>query len=195
MDSDFPRTVLAWHVHGSWMESFVAGPHRYLIPVNGAKDVDGRGLLGRSWPRAEEISTDKLRDQDVDLIVLQRPHEVELAAELLGRRPGVDIPAVYVEHSAPRPYAADSQHVLATRTDIPIIHVTEFDRLMWNNGVAPTRVITHGIADPGNLYRGDVAAAATMINDPLPLHPRPLRRRLGPHHRRVLLVSSGRGIE
>lgn len=133
MDSDFPRTVLVWHVHGSWMESFVAGPDHYLIPVNDAKDVDGRGLLGRSWPRAEEISTGKLRDQDVDLIVLQRPHEVELAAELLGRCPGVDIPAVYVEHSAPRPYAADSQHVLATRTDIPIIHVTEFNRLMWNN--------------------------------------------------------------
>ncbi|WP_019971421.1 glycosyltransferase [Mycobacterium sp. 141] len=167
MDSDFPRTVLAWHVHGSWMESFVAGPHRYLVPVNGAKDADGRGLIGRSWPRAEEVSTDKLRDQDIDLIVLQRPHEIELAAELLGRRPGVDVPAVYVEHNAPRPYAADSQHVLATRTDIPIVHVTEFNRLMWDNGVAPTRVITHGIADPGNLYTGDVAAAATMINEPL----------------------------
>jgi hypothetical protein len=167
MDADIPRTVLAWHVHGSWMDSFVAGRHRYLIPVNAARDADGRGLDGRNWPRAEEIPTDKLRDQGIDLIVLQRLSEIELSAELLGRRPGVDIPAVYVEHSAPRPYAADSDHVLATRRDIPLIHVTEFNKLMWDNGVAPTRVTTHGIADPGNLYTGDVAAAATMINEPL----------------------------
>jgi hypothetical protein len=167
MDADFPRTVLAWHVHGSWMESFVAGRHRYVIPVNDAKDADGRGLLGRNWPRAEEISTDRLRDQDVDLIVLQRPREIELATELLGRRPGIDIPAVYVEHNAPRTHAADTQHALAGRMGIPVIHVTEFNSLMWDNGVAPTRVITHGIADPGNLYTGDVAAAATMINEPL----------------------------
>lgn len=167
MDAGFPRTVLVWHVHGSWMESFVAGRHRYLIPVNGAEDADGQGLQGRNWPRAKEVSTDRLTEQDVDLVVLQRPQEIELTAELLGRRPGVDIPAVYVEHSAPRPHATDSYHVLADRMDIPLIHVTEFNRLMWDNGIAPTRVITHGIADPGDLYTGDVAAAATMINEPL----------------------------
>jgi hypothetical protein len=149
------------------MESFVAGRHHYLIPVNDAKDADGRGLLGRNWPAAQEISTDQLRDQDIDLVVLQRPHEIDLAAELLGRRPGLDIPAIYVEHNAPRPSAADSQHVLAARRDIPVVHVTEFNRMMWDNGVAPTLVITHGVADPGNLYTGDVAAAATMINEPL----------------------------
>lgn len=167
MNADLPRTVLAWHVHGSWMESFVAGRHRYLIPVNETRDVDGRGLDGRNWPRAEEIPTDSLKDEEVDLIVLQRPREIQLAAELLGRRPGIDIPAVYVEHNAPRPSAADSDHVVGKRRDIPLIHVTEFNKLMWDNGVAPTRVITHGIADPGNLYTGDVAAAATMINEPL----------------------------
>lgn len=167
MDAGFPRTVLVWHVHGSWMESFVAGRHRYLIPVNGAEDADGQGLQGRNWPRVEEVSTDRLRKQDIDLVVLQRPQEIDLAADLLGRRPGLGIPAVYVEHSAPRHHATDSHHVLAERMDIPLIHVTEFNRLMWDNGIAPTRVITHGIADPGNLYTGDVAAAATMINEPL----------------------------
>ena len=37
---------------------------------------------------------------------------------------------------------------------------------MWDNGVARTRVINHGIADPGQLYTGEIAAAATMINEP-----------------------------
>lgn len=160
------RSVLLWHVHGSWTESFVAGRHRCVLPVNAEKDANGRGLCGRKWQRAQEISFANLRDETIDLVVLQRPEEIDLVARWLGRRPGVDVPAVYVEHNAPRPFAVDSVHPLAARTDIPIVHVTDFNRLMWNNGVAPTRVITHGIADPGLLYSGEIAAAATMINEP-----------------------------
>jgi hypothetical protein len=114
----------------------------------------------------QEIPAERLRDEDIDLVVLQRPNEIELATRWLGRRPGIDIPAVYVEHNTPRPFAVDSVHPLAGRDDIPLIHVTDFNRLMWNNGAAPTRVINHGIADPGHLYTGEIAAAATMINEP-----------------------------
>ncbi|KUH93948.1 glycosyl transferase [Mycobacterium sp. IS-3022] len=155
-----------WHVHGSWTESMVAGGHRYVLPVNADRDASGRGLSGRNWPRAQEVSSNDLGDEPIDLVVLQRPEEVGLATRWLGRRPGVDVPAVYVEHNAPRPFAVDSVHPLADRADIPIVHVTDFNRLMWNNGVAPTRVITHGIADPGLLYSGEISAAATMINEP-----------------------------
>ena len=160
------RSVLVWHVHGSWMESFVAGRNRYVVPVNTDRDAYGRGLCGRNWPRAQEIPAAELRDHDIDLVVLQRPEEIELATQLLGRRPGTDVPAVYVEHNAPRPFAVESIHPIAGREDIPLIHVTDFNRLMWNSGAAPTRVINHGIADPGQLYTGEIPAAAAMINEP-----------------------------
>jgi hypothetical protein len=160
------RSLLVWHVHGSWMESFVAGRHRYVVPVNEHQDAYGRGLCGRNWPRAQEIPWGRLRDEGIDMVVLQRPREIELATRWLGRRPGIDIPAVYVEHNTPRPFAVDSVHPLAGRDDIPLIHVTDFNRLMWSNGAAPTRVVNHGIADPGNLYTGEIAAAAAMINEP-----------------------------
>lgn len=161
------RSVLAWHVHGSWLQSLVAGSHRYLVPVNEAKDPAGRGLLGRDWPNARETPVERLRDADIDLVVLQRPEEIDLVERWTGRRPGSDVAAVFVEHNAPRPSAADSVHPLAGRRDIPIVHVTDFNRLMWDNGAAPTRVIDHGIADPGPQFTGAVAAAATMINEPL----------------------------
>lgn len=161
------RSILVWHVHGSWMDSFTAGGHRYLVPVNAPRDPDGRGLSGRDWPGASEVPLTALGDQRVDLVVLQRPHEVDMVARLLGRRPGIDVPAVYVEHNAPRPFAVDSRHPIAERDDIPLIHVTDFNRLMWDNGRAPVAVINHGIADPGHLYTGDVAAAAALINEPL----------------------------
>lgn len=161
------RSVLLWHVHGSWTQAFVQGRHRYLLPVNDTRNTDGLGLAGRQWPSAEEVRLDDLRDRDVDLVVLQRPHEIELAAELLGRRPGVDVPAVYVEHNAPRPSAVDSVHPLAHQREIPLVHVTDYNRLMWDNGSASTTVVAHGIPDPGHLYSGDISAAATMINEPI----------------------------
>lgn len=70
---DFRRTVLVWHVHGSWTEAFVAGPRRYLVPVAAAgEEDDARGLMGRNWPRAQEVPLGSLRERDIDLVVLQR---------------------------------------------------------------------------------------------------------------------------
>ncbi len=96
--------ILVWHVHGSWMTSFVHGAHDYLVPVLPGRGPDGRGRAQTyPWPRAaREVPADRLRDEDVDVVVLQRPDEIELAAEWLGRRPGKDVPAVYVEHNTPK---------------------------------------------------------------------------------------------
>jgi hypothetical protein len=66
-DARLLRTLLVWHAHGSWMESFVAGWNRYIIPVNADHDAYGRGLRGRNWPRAQEIPSWRLRDEHVDL--------------------------------------------------------------------------------------------------------------------------------
>lgn len=159
--------MLAWHVHGSWMDAFVSGRHRYLLPRTSDGGADGRGRAGRDWPQAEEVPLARLRDSDVDLVVLQRPEEIELTRRWLGRRPGIDVPAVFVEHNAPRPHPTGSVHPLGGRSDITIVHVTDFNRMMWDNACAPTLVIEHGIADPGERYIGDVPAAASMINEPL----------------------------
>jgi glycosyltransferase involved in cell wall biosynthesis len=152
-------------VHGSWTDAFVSGAHRYLMPKS--DDGSARGLCGRDWPTAAEVGYEDLADRAVDLVVLQRPEELELTARWLRRRPGVDVPAVYVEHNAPRPYAVDSPHPLGDQSDIPVVHVTDFNRLMWDNGRAQTRVIDHGIPDRGHLYTGEIDSAATMINEPL----------------------------
>jgi Glycosyl transferases group 1 len=161
------RNILLWHVHGSWTEAFVAGRHHYLLPVNATKDANGRGLCGRRWPRAREVAAERLAEEPIDLAVLQRPEELELLAAWSGRRPGVDFPVVYVEHNAPRPSPTESRHPVADRSDITLVHVTDFNCLMWDNGIARTAVITHGIKDPGDRYTGELPAAAAMINEPV----------------------------
>ena len=161
--------ILAWHVHGSWMTAFVQGRHDYLLPVVPDRGPDGRGRARTwTWPDAAvETTPDELREADVDVVVLQRPEELELVERWTGRRPGVDLPAVYVEHDAPRAGAADSRHPLAEQSTIPVVHVTQFNRTFWDCGSARTRVVDHGVLDPGYRYTGASASLAALVNEPV----------------------------
>ena len=161
--------ILLWHVHGSWTTSFVQGDHEYLLPVTPDRDADG---LGRArtwdWPRSVvEVPVEELRDTDVDVVLLQRPRELELVERWTGRRPGRDVPAVYLEHNTPGGDVPFTRHPLADQSAIPVVHVTHFNRLFWDCGSAPTDVVEHGIVDPGHLYSGDWARAAVVVNDPV----------------------------
>jgi hypothetical protein len=161
--------ILLWHVHGSWTTAFVQGPHRYLLPTLPERGPWGGGRPAAwDWPaRAVEISPDDLADADVDVVVLQRPEELELAERWLGRTPGRDVPAVYLEHNAPREHAATSRHPMADRDDLSVVHVTHFNRLMWDTGRTQTTVVEHGVVDPGHRYTGELEAAAVVVNEPV----------------------------
>lgn len=162
--------ILLWHVHGSWTTSFVQGDHEYLLPVLPDRGPDGLGRA-RTWewpPAAREVEPDRLAHEHVDAVVLQRPHELELVTRWLGRRPGIDVPAVYVEHNTPRGDVPDTRHPLADQQDIPVVHVTGFNDLMWDCGHAPTSVIEHGVVDPGHRYTGEIPRGAVAVNDPVP---------------------------
>jgi hypothetical protein len=161
--------VLLWHVHGSWTTAHVQGSHEYLVPVVPGRGPDGRGRAQTwDWPASvRELSPAELADADVDVVLLQRPHELEHLAEdwLGGRQPGRDLPAVYVEHNAPQGRIAEMRHPAADRPDLVVCHVTHFNNLFWETGTTPTRVIEHGVVDPGYRYTGELARAAVVINE------------------------------
>ncbi|MBV9271229.1 MAG: glycosyltransferase family 4 protein [Candidatus Eremiobacteraeota bacterium] len=160
--------VLAWHVHGSWMTAFVQGSHRYYVPVVPDRGPDGRGRAQTwDWPQSVvEIKPHSLREEKFDAIVLQRPHEYELARQMFGITPGVDVPAIYVEHNAPQGLINQMRHPLADVPGLSFVHVTHFNDLFWDCGESPTCVIEHGVVDPGYRYTGEVAKAAVVINEP-----------------------------
>lgn len=150
------------------MEAFVRGPHEYLLPTTADGGPWGLGRGGRNWPAsAVEVAPEALRELDIDAVVLQRPEELEACRHLLGRRPGADLPAVYLEHNTPRTDVPGGLHPLADQSSIPIIHVTHFNNLLWDNGRAPARVIEHGIPDPGYRYTGGRGHLGVVINDPV----------------------------
>ncbi len=161
--------ILAWHVHGSWMTAFVHSRHEVLVPVTPDRGPDGLGRATTyAWPAGvREVTPEEAADTSFDVVVLQRPRDLELFEAWTGRRPGRDVPAVYVEHNTPRGDVADWRHPLADRTDVPIVHVTGFNAAMWDNGVAPVRVVEHGIPDPGQLYSGSLETLAFTCNEPV----------------------------
>ena len=163
--------ILHWHVHGSWTTAFVQGRHTYLLPVLPERGPWGGGRPAAwDWPAsAVETGPEELRDTaaDIDVVVLQRPEEIELCTRWTGRRPGVDVPAVWVEHNTPRGDAPTTRHPLADRDDIPVVHVTHFNALMWDTGRAPTHVVEHGVLDPGARYTGELDRAAVVVNEPV----------------------------
>jgi hypothetical protein len=160
--------ILLWHVHGAWTTAFVHGPHEYVVPVLPDRGPDGVGIARTyAWPAGvRELEPATLREEPFDAVVLQRPHELEHLCEAwTGRRPGRDIPAIYVEHNAPQGRIADMRHPAAGRDDVLLVHVTHFNALFWDAGGTPTRVIEHGIVDPGQRYTGELARAGVVINE------------------------------
>ena len=152
--------ILVWYVHGGWMSGFLSGGHEYVIPHD-----------GRSLPPLPDgvrlVDPAALAGEHVEAVVLQRTEELELAERLLGRVPGRDVPAVFVEHNTPKRRPVDERHPLADRADIPVVHVTHFNRLVWDTGDAPTRVIEHGVPDPGPTYTGEDPVLGVVVNEPV----------------------------
>lgn len=159
--------VLLWHVDARWTTAFVQGGHDYYVPVTPDRGPDGLGRDSASrWPgNVHEVEPVAMRHLDIDVVVLQRPHEPALAERWLGRCPGRDVPAVYVEHHTPGGDRPQTRHPMADQRAVAVVHVTDLNDLVWDCGSAPTAVVEHGILDPGYRYTGDLPRAA-VVHDP-----------------------------
>ena len=163
--------ILLWHVHGSYTSSLVQGDHDYLIPTLPRRGPFGLGrALTWDWPASvREVTPTQAAGAEIDLVILQRPEELAGLAEswLGGRRPGVDVPAIYLEHNAPQGRINDMIHPAAYRDDLVIVHVTHFNAVFWDTGTTRARVIEHGIVDPGYRGPGPGDHAVAVINEPV----------------------------
>jgi glycosyltransferase involved in cell wall biosynthesis len=75
------------------------------------------------------------------------------------------VPAICLEHNAPQGRINELRHWAADRRDLLVVHVTHFNDLFWDTGSTPTRVIEHGIVDPGYRYTGELPRAAVVVNE------------------------------
>ncbi len=159
--------ILLWPGPGRWTSSFLAGAHEYVMPAPPDRSSVGSDRSrAEDWPATlSELPSAALAEAQIDVVILQRREELALASQWLGRRPGVDVPAMYVEHHAPDARPCTQRHLLADQREVPIVHVTQFNQLFWDNGVAPTVVIEPGLDDPGPRYSGQRATGAVLLDD------------------------------
>ncbi|WP_213450500.1 glycosyltransferase [Rhizomonospora bruguierae] len=157
--------ILLWHVHGSWTTAFVQGKHRYLVPVTPDRGPYGLGRA-RTYPWPEtvvEVTPGGLANADIDLVILQRPEEEDLVHAWTGRT----FPTVYVEHNTPKGAVPETRHPMANRDDVLLVHVTDFNALMWNAGGTRTAVVDHGICPPAASWTGDLHRLGMAANEPV----------------------------
>jgi hypothetical protein len=158
--------VLTWHVHGSYLWYLSHVPHDLYLPTR-PEGTDG--YAGRAgtfpWPdNVIEVPVEDVADLDVDVVVFQSArHWLEDQHELLSpaQRRG---PRVYAEHDPPRASPTDTVHPVDD-PEVLVVHVTPFNRLMWDNGSVPTTVIDHGVALPGPVtWTGELERGLVVVN-------------------------------
>lgn len=159
--------ILIWHIHGSYLNALGRIEHDWFLPVKPGcpEGYGGRGRTFDMPPWAREVPAERVRELDLDLIVYQTPRNLfEDGPEILSSRQR-SLPSIYLEHNTPRPGPVDARHPAAGMR-LLLVHVTHYNRLMWDNGSTPTMVVEHSVAiDPDIRYDGSLAAGISVVNN------------------------------
>lgn len=168
--------VLTWHVHGSYLYYLTQTPCEFYLPVKPGKPEGYGGRAGSfPWgPHVHDISADEVKNLEFDCILFQsKKNYLEDQYEILSEAQR-QLPKIYLEHDPPREVPTDTRHWVDD-PDVLLVHVTHFNRLMWDNNRTPTAVIEHGVLIPPTVqYTGELEKGIVVING---LHKR--GRRLG----------------
>jgi hypothetical protein len=160
--------IFIWHVHGSYLNALTRVEHDWYLPVKADRSP---GYIGKGetfdhpdWVR--EIPAERIRDVDLDLVIFQSPRNLEVDQYDVLSPAQRGLPRIYLEHNTPRPHAVDTRHLLTDPRTL-LVHVTHFNRLMWDNGDVPTTVVEHSVAiDPDARYTGGLPRGITVVNGP-----------------------------
>jgi hypothetical protein len=158
--------ILAWHIHGSYLNALARVEHDWFLPVKEGRPegYGGRGATFDLPDNVHEVEASRVRLLDLDLVLFQTPKNLREDALALLSPAQMRLPQIYLEHNTPRPDAVNQRHPFADEEGL-LVHVTHYNRLMWDNGTVPTRVVPHSVAiDPAVRYRGTLGRGITVAN-------------------------------
>jgi glycosyltransferase involved in cell wall biosynthesis len=158
--------ILIWHIHGSYLNTLARLEHDWYLPTkpDRPEGYGGRGPTFDLPDYMHEVPAEEVHELDLDLIIYQTPKNYfEDALEILSPQQRA-LPKIYLEHNTPKPHATDTHHLIDD-PNVLLVHVTHYNRLMWDNGRTPTTVIEHSVAiDPTATYRGTLERGVTVVN-------------------------------
>ncbi len=164
-----PLRILTWHVHGSYLWYLSHVGHQIFLPVRPDRSEGYGGRPADStfpWPdNVHEVPAERVAELDLDCVLTQsRRNWSEDRAQLLSATQQ-RLPRIHLEHDPPRESPTDTRHFVDD-PDTLLVHVTAFNRLMWDNGRTPTLVIEHGVTVPdGVRYTGERARGLVVVNN------------------------------
>jgi glycosyltransferase involved in cell wall biosynthesis len=157
--------IFTWHIHGSYLYYLSQGDYELYIPFDPSMG-DGFGGKG-TIPFGDnvfEIPANEVKDAEFDVILFQSQKNYLVDQHSLFSPAQHKLPKIYLEHDPPRNSPTDTVHAVDD-PDILLVHVTHFNKLMWDNNRTPSIVIEHGVVDPGNLYNGQLDKGIVVINN------------------------------
>jgi Glycosyltransferase len=158
--------ILTWHVHGNYLYSLTQLPHDFIVPVM----QDGRtgyGALGPKipWgPNVRMVPAEAVCNEPLDCIIYQSRSAFEADRFSLLTPTQRALPSVYIEHNPPEPHPTDTRHFFRHGRGV-LVHVTDYNALMWDSAGMPWVVIQHGIPEQrGVRYSGELEKGIVVIN-------------------------------
>lgn len=107
----------------------------------------GRGSTFPFGNNVYEVEAELVKEVEFDLILFQTDDnyfrdQYEILSE--AQR---ELPKIYLEHDPPWEHPTNAKHPV-TEELVTLVHVTHFNRLMWDNNGLKTVVIEHGVTVP-----------------------------------------------
>lgn len=158
--------VLTWQIHGNYLYYLAQAQAEFYVPVKPGRPERYGGRMGSSWfpPNVHDVPAGLVCKQDFDVILYQtEANWLEDQFEILSPAQQ-SLPRIYLEHDPPRQSPTDTRHVVDD-TNVLLVHCTHFNRLMWDSGRTPTRVIEHGVLVPDEIrYEGTLERGLVVVN-------------------------------
>lgn len=166
--------VFTWSLHGSYLY-YLSQAHLELYVPKG--EGPGYGGLPDGFPwgnNVHEVPVADVKNQQFDLILFQAPENYLEGQHTILSAKQRALPKMYLEHDPPFASPTNAKHPVDD-PDILLVHVTNFNNLMWDNNRTPTQVIENGVSIPDGVeYTGEeakgIVVAHSLAHD---------RRRLG----------------
>lgn len=162
-----PLKVFTWHIHGNYLYYLAQAPHLFYVPVREGRPAGYGGRSGSfDWPdNLVEVELEDIPRLDLDCILFQSSKNyLEDQYEILTPEQRA-LPLIYLEHDPPREIPTDTRHPMDDPEGL-LVHVTAFNRMMWDNGSTPTRVIEHGVMVPEDVsYTGEIERGLVIVNN------------------------------
>jgi hypothetical protein len=158
--------IFTWHIHGSYLYYLSQGDYNIYIPVNKERNEGyyGRGSTFPFGKNVIEADAAEVRNMQFDCILFQTNKNYLVDQyDVLSEEQRM-LPRIYLEHDPPAKHPTDTKHII-NDPEILVVHVTHFNKLMWNNETGNVKVIDHGIIQPNVSYTGELEKGIVVINN------------------------------